>query len=193
MIYQSMSGDAEGTQGIFTMTGGSLNYAPASGPLFYVTNSTAVITLKEVTIASGSPLLVKAAAGNWGKSGVNGGTVLLTAESQNLTGDMTADSISAIQVTLKNSSSLAGALSNVSLTLASGSVWNVTGDSALAALVDEEGLSADAISNINGNGYTVTYDAGLPANSALNGQSYQLAGGGVLVPASGAATAARQR
>jgi len=47
MIYQSMSGDAEGTQGTFTMTGGSLKNTAATGPLFYVTNSTAIINLKK--------------------------------------------------------------------------------------------------------------------------------------------------
>jgi len=48
MIYQSMSGDAQGTKGTFTMTGGSLAYTATDGPLFYVTNSTAVILLKEL-------------------------------------------------------------------------------------------------------------------------------------------------
>ena len=42
MIYQSFSGDAEGSEGTFTMTGGSLVYT-ANGPLFYVTNSTGII------------------------------------------------------------------------------------------------------------------------------------------------------
>jgi len=50
MIYQSMSGDAEGRRGVFSMTGGALNYTPAKGPLFYVTNSTGVITLKGVSV-----------------------------------------------------------------------------------------------------------------------------------------------
>ena len=72
MIYQSMSGDAQGTKGTYTMTGGSLAYTPSSGPLFYVTNSTGVITLKGVTVSSGSGILVKASAGDWGNSGSNG-------------------------------------------------------------------------------------------------------------------------
>jgi hypothetical protein len=79
MIYQSMSGDAEGTQGTYTMTGGSLTYTATDGPLFYVTNSTGIITLKGVSLTAASGTLVNAAAGNWGNSGSNGGTVVLTA------------------------------------------------------------------------------------------------------------------
>jgi len=91
MIYQSMSGDAEGTQGFFTMTGGSLANTAANGPLFYVTNSTGIITLKGVNVTATSGVLIKASAGNWGNSGSNGGTVIFTADAQSLTGDLAAD------------------------------------------------------------------------------------------------------
>ena len=108
MIYQSMSGDADGTRGTFTMTGGSLQYTSTSGPLFYVTNSTGVITLKGVAVTVASGTLVKAATGNWGRSGSNGGTVMLTADGQTLAGNMLADAISSLTVDLKNGSSLTG-------------------------------------------------------------------------------------
>ena len=167
MIYQSMSGDASGTQGTFTMTGGALNYTPSTGPLFYVNNSTAIVTLKGVTLAAKSGLLVSAAAGNWGTSGSNGGTVVLTADGQTLTGDMTADSLSSIAATLKNGSLLTGKLTSVSLTLDSTSMWTVTENSALTSLTDPAGVSGASITNIKGNGYTVTYNASLSANSYL--------------------------
>jgi len=48
MIYQSMSGDAQGTKGTFTMTGGSFTWPETTGPAFYITNSTGVMTLKGV-------------------------------------------------------------------------------------------------------------------------------------------------
>ncbi len=189
MIYQSMSGDASGTQGTFTMTGGSLQYTPASGPLFYVTNSTGIITLKGVAASANSGVLVQAAAGNWGTSGSNGGTAVLMADSQALTGDLSTDSISSIAVTLKNSSTLTGRASNASITLDASSVWSVTGNSTLTGLVDPAGISGSSITNIQGNGYTVTYDSSLSANSYLGGKTYQLAGGGTLAPAGGTATA----
>jgi hypothetical protein len=40
------------------------------------------------------------------------------------------------------------------------------------------------ITNIHGNGHTVTYDPSLSATPALGGKTYSLAGGGQLVPRS---------
>jgi hypothetical protein len=189
MIYQSMSGDATGTQGTFTMTGGSLQYTPASGPLFYVTNSTGIIVLKGVTVTANSGVLVSAAAGNWGTSGSNGGTAVLTADDQTLAGDLVADSISTIAVTLKNSSTFTGKATKASITLDASSTWNVAGNSTLASLVDSAGISGSSIANIQGNGYTVTYDSSLSANSYLGGKTYPLTGGGTLTPAGSTAAA----
>ena len=80
MIFQSFSGDAQGSKGTFTMTGGTLSITGANSPLFYVNNSTGIITLKGVTVSETSGVLVKAAAGKWGTAGSNGGTVILTAD-----------------------------------------------------------------------------------------------------------------
>lgn len=190
MIYQSMSGDATGTQGTFTMTGGSLTSTGATGPLFYVNNSTGVIALKGVTLSAASGILVSAAAGAWGNSGSNGGNVVLTADTQALTGDMIADSISTIAVTLKNNSTLTGKLTKTSISLDASSLWTVTGNSVLAALTDAAGISGTSIANIKGNGFTVTYDSSLSANTYLGGKTYSLAGGGSLAPATGPSAAA---
>jgi hypothetical protein len=191
MIYQSMSGDAEGTQGIFSMTGGSLAYTSASGPLFYVTNSTGVIHLNGVTVTATSGTLLKAAAGSWGTSGSNGGTALFTASAQTLSGNMVADSISSVSAVLQNGSALTGAINAdsqakaVSLTLDASSTWTVTADSYLTCLSDAAGISGTSISNITGNGYTVYYDTS--ACTALGNKTYTLNGGGTLKPASSAA------
>ena len=191
MIYQSMSGDAAGTQGVFTMTGGSLNYTPASGPVFYVTNSTGLITLKGVTVTSNSPTLVSAAAGNWGNAGSNGGNAVLTVEGQVLAGNLTADSSSSIDATLKNNSNLTGTITNAALTLDGTSVWSVTGNSVLTSLSDADGIAGSSMVNIRGNGYTVSYDARLAANSYLGGRTYTLANGGTLAPGTGTSTGAQ--
>ena len=187
MIYQSMSGDAEGTKGIFTMTGGSLAYTSAKGPSFYVTNSTGVITLKGVDVTATSGVLIKASAGNWGNQGTNGGTVIFTGNAQTLVGDMVADNISSITVTLQNTSSLKGSINAdnkakvANLTLDASSVWDVTADSHLTCLSDTSGISGSTISNINGNGHTVYYNKS--ACGALGGKTYTLTGGGSLKPA----------
>jgi hypothetical protein len=187
MIYQSMSGDAQGTRGVFTMSGGSLANTAATGPLFYVTNSTGVITLEGVQVTAASGTLLQAAAGRWGNSGSNGGTVLLTAEGQTLVGDMTADDISSITATLQNGSALTGAINAahtaqvVNLTLDGSSTWTVTADSYLTCLSDPDGISGTAMSNIIGNGHAVYYDAS--ACPALGGQTFTLNGEGTLQPA----------
>jgi hypothetical protein len=188
MIYQSMSGDAEGTQGTFTMTGGKLEYTPTSGPLFYVTNSTGVITLKNVEVTNGSGILINAAAGNWGNAGENGGTVIFTADNQALEGDLVADTISSIDLTLQNRSSLKGTINPegtakfVNLTLDATSTWTVTANSTLTRLLDTSGITGTTITNIIGNGFTVTYDSA--ANPELGGKTYTLTGGGYLKPKS---------
>jgi hypothetical protein len=157
--------------------------------LFYVTNSTGVITLKgvEVTVASGT--LVDASANSrWGNSGSNGGAVLLTADGQTLTGDMTADNISSITATLENGSALTSAINTaqtakaVNLTLDVSSTWTVTADSYLTCLSDAGGISGTAISNITCNGHTVYYDTS--ACPELGDEAYTLNGGGTLQPAS---------
>lgn len=48
----------------------------------------------------------------------------------------------------------------------------------LTNLTDSSGISGTTITNITGNGHTVSYDASLAANSALGGKTYSLVGGG---------------
>ena len=186
MIYQSMSGDAQGGSGRYTQTGGSLTETAKDSPLFYVTNTNGDITLKGVKVGAASGVLVKAAAGQWGASGSNGGTVILSASAQNLTGDLIADRISSITVTLKSGSVLKGAVNangaakSIGLTLDASSSWKVAGSSHLTALTGAT-ISGSAITNITGNGHTVTYAKSAAANSYVGGKTYTLAGGGKLV------------
>ena len=182
MIYQSMSGDAEGAEGDFTMTGGSLTSSGTSGPLFYVTNSTGLITLDGVDVDAASGTLLSAATGDWGDSGANGGTAILVAVDQDLSGDILADAVSSASVSLSEGSTLSGATTNAALALDDTSTWSVTGDSTLTTL--EGAVIADGtVTNITGNGFTVTCDASLEANAALAGGTYTLTGGGTLTPA----------
>jgi hypothetical protein len=188
MIYQSMSGDAEGTEGTFTMTGGSLAYTSTDGPLFFVTNSTAKINLTNVKLTAGSGVLLKASAGSWGTNGSNGGTVIMTADGQTLDGNLVADNISSLTLTLQSGSTLKGSINaddkakSASLTLDASSSWTLTTDSYLTVLSDASGISGSAITNITGNGHTVYYDASNSANSALGGLTYTLVNGGQLTP-----------
>jgi hypothetical protein len=188
MIYQSMSGDARGNQGTFTMTRASLSYPAVDGPLFYVTNTNAVITLKGVSLNAASGVVVSAAAGSWGAGGSNGGTVIFTAGGQVLTGDFAADDISSIALTLQNASTLTGAINpahtakSANPALDAASTWTVTEDSYLTTIAAAGGISGGTVTGIIGNGHTVCYDSAQAANSWLGGKAYSLAGGGTLQP-----------
>jgi hypothetical protein len=188
MIYQSMSGDASGTKGTFTQTGGSLTETASDSALFFVTNATGVINLKGVAVKAASGVLVQAGVKQWGTTGSNGGQVVLTATGQTLAGSVVADKISTITLTLSSNSSLTGAVNaagtarSVALTLDASSTWTAGADSHLTTLTGAK-VSGTSVTNVTGNGHTVTYDATNSANSYLGGKTYTLAGGGTLRPA----------
>jgi hypothetical protein len=182
MMYQSFSGDAETGTSSFTMKGGSLTVA--AGPIFYATNTDAVITLKDATITSSSTTLLAANADSWGTAGSNGATVAFNADNETLTGDITCDSISSITAVLKNGTTLKGSINTkntakaLALSLDSSSIWNVTGISYITTLTDSDSTMA----NIHDNGNTIYYNSSLSGNSWLNGKTYTLSGGGKLTP-----------
>ena len=165
MIYQSMSGDAEVGTSSFSMTGGTLT--GKRGDLFYITNTHSVITLSGVTLnnedstASLMTIAGNSASHGWGTAGKNGAQVELTADAQTLTGAITVDSISTLDMTLKNGSEFTGTINivdnteggtavenNAVVTIESGSTWTLTGDCTLTSLTNN--------GTINFNGHTIT-------------------------------------
>jgi hypothetical protein len=187
LIYQSLSGDAEGSEGVFTMTGGSLAHTASDGPLSYITNSTGYITLSDVEINAASGILLQSEGNDrWGFSGLNGGTAILIADNQSLVGDLMADAISSLDISLQNESNLTGAINSANsaksatLTLDASSVWNVTADSYLTRLRGLVGISGTTITNISGSGRTVYYNS--DSCPELASQMYNLTAGGTLQP-----------
>ena len=184
MIYQSFSGDAEGADGRFEMKNGSLKYTASTGPLFFVTNSTAYITLKNVEISCTSATLVNAMSSRWGNAGSNGGNVNLMTESQHLNGNLIADENSKIKLSLMNNSDLEGAINSdnkaksISVNLDGSSTWTLTADSHISTLIAD--MSNNSVSNITGNGHSLYYKAS--ENKALNGKTFALGDGGFLKP-----------
>ncbi|MCR5516643.1 MAG: hypothetical protein K6F41_09345 [Lachnospira sp.] len=131
LIYQSMSGDASDGTSSFTMSGGTMT--ANTGCMFHVTNTTATITLSNVSFnyASDSDVFLDASADAWGSSGSNGGKVTLNLSNQDITGVITTDSSSSVALNMTNSST-----------------WTLTGDSYITS------LSGDT-SGINLNGHTL--------------------------------------
>jgi hypothetical protein len=182
MLYQSMSGDAGVGVGTFTMTGGSLT--AAEGPAFYITNTKAVINLRGgALVSAASGTLVKADNAGTGSGNTGAGVATLNLSGERLGGNLLTSGTGTITANLKNSTVLTGTVEEAALSLDSSSTWRVSGNSTLTTLSDPADISAAAITNIVGNGHTVTYDASLAANSALGGRTYTLAGGGELRPA----------
>lgn len=186
MLYQSTSGDAEVGTAVFTATSSKLK-TTSTGPMFYVTNTDAVVNLKNTTLSFSSGVLVKASGNNtnnWGTPGKNGGKLEFNAKKQTLKGDIVCDEISSVDLSLKSSSEFTGAIDtentgDVSLTLDKSSVWNVTADSYVTSLTDSD----STFTNIKSNGNTIYYDATNAANSALNGKTIYLSDGGKITPA----------
>ncbi len=156
MLYQSMSGDAEVGRSSFTAVGGSI--VAGAGDLFYVTNTTCVISLTNValTLANGTLLNVagNTSARGWGKAGANGGTCAFAAARETLLGDIVIDAISSLDFTLTDGSAFTGAINHsgdagtVRVTLGDGCVWTLTGDSYISS------FTGDAASVVT-NGHTL--------------------------------------
>ncbi len=175
MLYQSTSGDAAVGTAVFTSEDSTLK-TTSNGPMFYITNTDAVINLKNTKLIFSSGELLNAAGNNtnnWGKVGSNGGNVTLNAESQTLKGNVTCDNISTVSMSLASSTVFTGAVDSentgdVTITLDKTSKWNVTADS--------------TFSNIVSNGHTIYYSTSDSRNSSLNGKTVTLSDGGKLVP-----------
>ena len=166
MIYQSMSGDAEIGTSEFSAQGGRIT--SQNGDMFYVTNTHCLMTLDGVELIdeseSGGVLL--RVCGNsgrrgWGVAGANGGQVELLAKHQHLAGDVQVDSVSTLSLQLTEGSVLTGAINivenaaggeavpdNVSVSIAEGCAWNLTGDCTISSL--------ENAGTINFNGHTIT-------------------------------------
>lgn len=188
MIYQSMSGDASEGTGTFSATDSTLTISKKSkvyetSPMFFITNTDAVINLENTKLNYGSNQLVTVSGndGEWGSQGSNGGNLTLNATNQTLNGNISVDNISTASFILK-SSTLTSTINSennakkVNLSLDSSSKWVITGDSYVTTLT----LENNDLSLIEDHGYTIYYDAS--ANSWLNGQTITLSNGGTLTP-----------
>lgn len=165
MLYQSMSGDAETGTARLAMTGGKLTCH--NGDAFYVTNTQCTLSLSGVTLdnedQSGKLLRVTGNSGTrgWGTAGKNGAQVTFTADGQVLEGAIEVDTISTLDMTLKNNSVWTGMVRivdnaeggdgvnhNAILTIEEGSTWTLTGDCTVTRLINH--------GTIEFNGHTIT-------------------------------------
>ena len=109
MIYQSASGDASNGTGNFTSKNSILEILKDSkyyqtAPMFFVTNTSAIINLENTNLIFGSNILLNIGkTSEWGNNGSNGGVVTLNAKNQKLAGNILVDSISTLEMNLSKS------------------------------------------------------------------------------------------
>lgn len=161
MLYQSMSGDAGHGTATFTSTNSTLSIQSTSSvyksaPMFFITNTSAVVNLKNTKLNFGSGILMSIkGTSEWGTSGSNGGTVTINANNQTLTGAITLDKLSTLTLNLKNGSTYTGKINtnqkakSVKIVLDASSKITLTGDTYVSNLEDAD----STYSNINFNGY----------------------------------------
>ena len=98
----------EGT-GTFTATNSNLSIQANSkyyktAPMFFITNTDAIINLKNCQLTYGSNTLISnKGTTEWGTTGTNGGNLTLNAENQTLKGNIEIDNISTLKMNLTNS------------------------------------------------------------------------------------------
>ena len=186
MLYQSTSGDAAEGTAKFSATDSTIT-SQSDGAMFYITNTEAEAALQNTTLNMKSGILIQASGNstnNWGKEGENGGDFVLKASNQKLTGDILCDEISTVNVELTEESILKGTINGdksgkeVRISLDENSSWEVTGDSCITSITDED----ESLKNIISNGYSIYYDSSDSANEWLNGQTIALDDGGELTP-----------
>ena len=173
MLYQSMSGDADTGTSTFNCKSSTMEILSTSSvydsaPMFFITNTEAVINLENCTFTYGSGVFLDAeGTSEWGTSGSNGGAVTLKLTNQNIEGDLEIDASSSLEVTMVNST-IKGKINNsknsatISITLDSASKITLTGDSYISSLSNVDSTGSNIIkgsytfADYSGNEYTAT-------------------------------------
>ncbi len=163
MIYQSMSGDASDGEGAFTAINSTLSILDSSSvyqsaPMFFVTNTDAMIHLENTKLSYGSGVLLDIrGTDEWGKSGSNGGSVTFNAKNQSLEGKIKLDNLSSLNLNLTNNSYYQGVINEennakeVNITLDKSSKITLMGDSYVTSFEDAD----ESYSNVDFNGFTL--------------------------------------
>ena len=154
-LYQSMSGDADTGTSLFTASNSKIT--TNKGDTFYITNTTATINLTNNTIVNNDKTgnFLRAQADSWGNNNSNGGNVTLSLDNQKVEGNIVVDSISTLDMSIKNKSSYVGTINKdnsakeIILSLDKTSSIKLTGDSYVTKLDNADSTN----SNIDFNGY----------------------------------------
>ena len=154
-LYQSMSGDA--SLGVSTFSAKNSKITTNNGDTFYVTNTSASITLEDNEIINNDSNgnFLRVSKDSWGTSGSNGGEVELILNNQKALGNILVDSISTLNMSLNSNSYYDGIINRdnsakeIKLSLDKSSFIKLEGDCYITSLDNEDTSN----SNIDFNGY----------------------------------------
>lgn len=153
LLHQSNSGDAEGTKPVCTVSSSTLTTTDSSAPLCFVTNVTGTLTLTDVTLSVASGKLMSVEYYKRG-NGSTGTLELKTSKnSWEYTGDVAADDVNNVAVTIGRNVTWNGAANSgntalsATVTVESGGTWNLTGNTYVTTLTNN--------GTINKNGYVL--------------------------------------
>ena len=125
--------------------------------MFFITNTDAIINLKNCQLTYGSNTLISnKGTTEWGTTGTNGGNLTLNAENQTLKGNIEIDNISTLKMNLTNSQ-YTGTINGeqtakqIDIKIDSNTKIKLTGNSYITSLEDED----TTYSNIDFNEYTL--------------------------------------
>ena len=149
MLYQSMSGDADSGTSTFNCDNSKIEIinessVSTSAPMFFITNTDAVINLKECTFTYNSNIFLTASGTSgtsWGTYGSNGGVVSLNLENQEIEGNFVVDATSGLTINLIKSK-ITGIINGentaakLSITLDSDSSITLTGNSFFTSIIN---------------------------------------------------------
>lgn len=165
LLHQSNSGDAEGTKPVCTVTSSTLTTTNAAAPLCFVTNVTGTLTLTDVTLNVASGKLMTVEYYKCGENSTGHLVLKTTKDSWTYTGDVDADNVNNVAVTVgenvtwNGTANNAGTAKTAAVTIEDGAVWNLAGNSMVTSLVNN--------GTINRNGYTLAYSS-LSGNGTIN-------------------------
>ena len=165
-IVMYSDADAIGVTGTQQFEANHASLISHKGGMFYVTGTHCRITLKDSTLTQDEAAPVFTITGNdggygWGDPGANGGHAEVILSHQILNGDILLDTISDINLNIKDQSIWTGAITiapnaqegapyktNADVFIAEGSTWNLTADSQITSLFN--------LGTIHYNGHTIT-------------------------------------
>lgn len=174
-IYQTDNAPLSRTAKFLMVSG---NLTASDETVFYVANTSARIEMQSVNCTGGTTLL---RAEKNEEYGLNGADAKAIFNMQKISGDITADENSTLDISLKNSSRFTGSVNYnneskfTKLFIDSLSKFELTAD----CYIDDFNCGLADFSNIIDNGYNIYYN---PEYTRLNGKTFDLKGGGTVAP-----------